>query len=68
LSQFHHIKRKGEEPINEFNARFDALIKDFLENLRRKDEVIFLCYKHAFEGQFGIVLRDKSTKTLLEAQ
>ena len=30
LSQFHHIKRKGEEPINEFNARFDALVKYFL--------------------------------------
>jgi hypothetical protein len=68
LSQFHHIKRRGEEPINEFNARFDALIKDFLENLRPKDEIILLCYKHAFEGQFGIVLRVKSPKTFLEAQ
>jgi hypothetical protein len=68
LSQFHHIKRKEEEPINEFNARFDALIKYFPENLRPKDEAILLCYKHAFEGQFGIILRDKSPKTLLEAQ
>jgi hypothetical protein len=68
LSQFHHIKRKEEEPINEFNSRFDALIKDFPDNLRPNDEVILLFYNNAFEGQFGIVLRDKSPKTLLEAQ
>jgi hypothetical protein len=61
------MKREEEEPINEFSARFDALIKYLPENLRPKDEVILLCYKHAFEGKFGIILRDKSPKNLLKA-
>jgi hypothetical protein len=39
-SQFCHITKEEQEPISEFNARFDALIEDFPDNSRPKEEAI----------------------------
>jgi hypothetical protein len=64
LTQFSQIKRKEIEYVEEFNMIFDTLIKEFFEDLIPKDRAILLYqrivqYIHAFEGQFGLILRNK---------
>jgi hypothetical protein len=68
LTQFSQIKRKEVESIDEFNTRFNTLIKEFPNDFRPRTQAIHLQCVHSFEGQLVLILRDKFPNTLREAQ
>jgi hypothetical protein len=68
LLQFNEIKKKENETVKEFDARFENLLQQIPDNISPKDDVVLLLYTNAFEGKFGFMLKDKSPKTLGEAQ
>jgi hypothetical protein len=68
LLQLNEAKKKDNEIVKEFDARFEKLLQQIPDNLSPKDDVVVLLYTNAFEGQFGFMLKDKSPKTLGEAQ
>jgi hypothetical protein len=59
LTQFHEIKKKDYETIQEFDQIFDGLVKLIPKYLNPPIFVILFQYTNAFLGQFGFVLRDK---------
>jgi len=68
LLQFNEIKKKENETIEEFDARFESLLQQIPDNISPKDDVVLLLYTNSFEGKFGFMLKDKSPKNLREAQ
>jgi hypothetical protein len=62
------MKKKENESVKEFDTRFENLLKQIPDDISPKDGVVLLQYTNAFEGKFGFMLRDKSPKTLVEAQ
>lgn len=62
------MKKKENESVKEFDTRYENLIKQIPNDIFPKDGVVLLQYTNAFEGKFGFMLRDKSPKTLVEAQ
>jgi hypothetical protein len=64
LTQLDEIKNKENDMVNEFDGRFRKLINKILDKIKPKDDVILLQYTKAYEGQFGLMLRDKFPTTL----
>lgn len=68
LTDFKEVKKKEDETIMEFNTRFQKLIDKIHKDIRPQENVALLYYVNAFEGNFGLLLRDKVPKDLKEAQ
>jgi hypothetical protein len=50
LMQFNQIKKKENEMVKEFDARFDNLLSQIPKNLCPPEAIILLLYLNAFEG------------------
>jgi hypothetical protein len=68
FSQFDKIQKHEQEPVREFNARFDALVEEFPHNIRPLEGITLVRYLNAFQGKFQFLLKNKYPTTLLEAQ
>jgi hypothetical protein len=68
LTQFHEIKKKEYETIQEFNQIFDGLVNMFPKDLKLHNAAILLQYTNDFEGQFHFELRDKSPNELTQTK
>jgi hypothetical protein len=68
FSQFDKIQKHEQEPVREFNARFDALVEEFPLNIRPLEGITLAQYLNAFHWNFQFLLRDKFPETLKEAQ
>jgi hypothetical protein len=58
LNQLHEIKKKKTKIVNEFGDRFKKLVDSIPKTIRPKDAIL-LQYTNAFDGHFGLMLRDK---------
>ena len=62
------VKKKENETIHEFNLRFDKLVSNVLQDLRPTAQAILILYLNAFEGWFGLNLKEKNPNDLKTAQ
>jgi hypothetical protein len=60
--------KKENETVEEFNAKFNSLVKSLHADILPSDTVILIYYKKAFEGEMRYDLRDKDPQTLKAAQ
>jgi hypothetical protein len=68
LMQFNQIKKKENETVKEFDARFDNLYSQIPKDLCPPEATILLLYLNAFEGQFGFILKEKMPENLAKAK
>ena len=68
LNQPFEVKKKENEIICEFNVRFDKLVSNAPQDLRPTDQAILILYLNAFEGWFGLNLKEKNLNDLKTAQ
>ena len=68
LNQSFEVKKKENETIHEFNVRFDKLVSNFPQDLRPIEQAILILYLNAFEGWFGLNLKEKNFNDLKTAQ
>lgn len=67
-TMFNQIKKKENETVNEFDTRFNNLHSQIPNDLCPPEVVVCLLYVNVFEGQFGLILRDKNPDTLAKAK
>jgi hypothetical protein len=68
VAQFNQIKKKENETVSKFDARFDRLYSQIPTDLRPTAAVVRLLYMNAFDGQFCFILKDKKPTTLAQAK
>jgi hypothetical protein len=54
--------------MDEFNKKFNDLVKKIATNIKPSDVAILIYYMEAFEGEMRYALRDKDLQTLRDAQ
>ena len=64
LTQLHEIKKKENETVKEFDDRFRKFVNNVLEKIRPSNDALILYCTNAYDGHFGLMLRDKSPTTL----
>jgi hypothetical protein len=62
LAQFNEMKKENKS-IKKFDTIFENLLKQIPNDIIPKDGAV-LQYTNAFEGKFGFMLRDKSSRPL----
>jgi hypothetical protein len=68
MTQFNQIKNKENEMVSEFSDIFDNLHGQILKDLCPYEPIAGILYVNSFEGNFGIILRDKNPTTLAQAK
>lgn len=68
MNQLNEPKRKDNEFVQEFNQRFEKIIKRNLDEVKPKENVILLHCMDGFEGTFGFMLKEKSPIDPKDAQ
>jgi hypothetical protein len=61
-------QKKENETMEEFNKRFNDLVKILPQTIKPLDASILIHYMEAFEGEIRYQLRDKEPTTLKDAQ
>jgi hypothetical protein len=61
-------QKKEDETMDEFNKRFNDLVKSLPTTIKPPDASILIHYMDAFEGKIRYQLRDKDPQTLKDAQ
>jgi hypothetical protein len=61
-------QKKENETMEEFNKRFNDLVKSLPQTIKPPDASILIHYMESFEGEIRYQLRDKETTTLNDAQ
>jgi hypothetical protein len=67
LNQFNTIKKKENETVREFNARFDTLRQQIPTDVISQEKGVLITYLNAYEGQHHFYLRRSTPQTLAEA-
>jgi len=60
--------KKENETVEEFNAKFNNLVKSLHDDIKPSDAVVLIYYMEAFEGEMRYALRDKDPQNLRAAQ
>jgi ribonuclease HI len=60
--------KKENETVEEFNTKFNSLVKSLHANILPSDAAILIYYMEAFEGEMRYALRDKDPQNLKAAQ
>jgi hypothetical protein len=61
-------QKKKNETMDEFNKKFNDLVKSLPTTIKPPDASILIHYMEAFEGEIRYQLRDKDPQTLKDAQ
>jgi hypothetical protein len=61
-------QKKENETVEEFNTKFNNLVKSLHDDIKTSDAVVFIYYMEAFEGEMRYALRDKDPQTLKATQ
>jgi hypothetical protein len=61
-------KKHEQEPVRQFNARFDALVEEFPHNIIPLEWITLVPYLNVFQGKFEFYLKNKYRTTLLKSQ
>jgi hypothetical protein len=67
LASLSSSQKKENETMDEFNKRFNDLVKSLPTNIKPSDTTILIYYMEAFEGEMRYALRDKDPQTLKDA-
>jgi hypothetical protein len=63
------ISHKNEnETVEEFNAKFNSLVKSLHDDIKPSDVAVLIYYMEAFEGEMRYALRDKDPQNLKATQ
>jgi hypothetical protein len=62
------MKRNENETVDEFNLRFDKIVKDIPQTHHPTLETILLYYLNSFQGQFSFFLNEAKPNDLMEAK
>ena len=68
LNDLFEVTKKENEKIQDFNLIFDKLVSNVPQDLRPTKQVIVILYLNAFEGWFGLNLKEKNPNDLKTAQ
>jgi hypothetical protein len=68
INAFDNIKKNGDETVIDFNARFSKTYYKIPTTIRPNVAYALNYYLEAFDGIFGIFLRNKEPQNLDEAQ
>ena len=68
INAFDNIKKNGDETIIDFNARFSKTYYKIPTTTRTNVAYALNFYLEAFDGIFGLFLRNKEPRNLMEAQ
>jgi hypothetical protein len=68
LAALSSSQKKENETMDEFNKRFNDLVKSLPTDIKPLDVAILIYYMEAFEGEIRYALRDKDPQTLKNAQ
>ena len=68
LSQLFEVKNKENKTIHKFNVIFDKLVSNVPQDLRPTEQAILILYLNAFEGWFGLNLKEKNPNDLKTTQ
>jgi hypothetical protein len=68
LASLSSSQKKKNETMDEFNKRFNDLLKSLPKNIKPSHTTILIYYMEAFEGEMRYQLRDKDPQTLRNAQ
>jgi hypothetical protein len=60
--------KKENETVEEFNTKFDNLVKSLHADIKPSKAAILIYYMEAFEGEMRYALRDKDPQDLKTAQ
>ena len=64
-----HVSQKNEnETMEEFNKKFNDLVKSLDKKVRPPDDAISIHYMESFDGEIRYQLRDKEPTDLKDAQ
>jgi hypothetical protein len=68
LMQFNQTKKKENETVDEFDARFDNFLSKIPKYLCPPVAAILLLYLNSFEGNFGFILKEKTPDSLTKSK
>jgi hypothetical protein len=68
LASLNSSQKKENETMEEFNKRFNDLVKSIPQTIKPPDASILIHYMEAFEGEMRYQLRDKEPLNLRDAQ
>jgi hypothetical protein len=68
LAALNTSQKKENETMEEFNKKFNDLVKSLPTTIKPPDASILIHYMEAFEGEIRYQLRDKDPQTLRDAQ
>jgi hypothetical protein len=54
--------------VEEFNTKFNSLVKSLHDDIKPSDVVVLIYYMEAFEGDLRYALRDKDPQNLKSSQ
>jgi hypothetical protein len=60
--------KKENETVEEFNAKFNSLVKSLHDDIKPSDAAVLIYYMEAFEGEMRYALRDKDPHNLRATQ
>jgi hypothetical protein len=60
--------KKENETVEEFNTKFNSLVKSLHDDIKPSDVAVLIYYMEAFEGEMRYALRDKDPLNLKAAQ
>jgi hypothetical protein len=60
--------KKENETVEEFNAKFNSLVKSLHDDIKPSDVAVLIYYMEAFEGEMRYALRDKDPQNLKATQ
>jgi hypothetical protein len=60
--------KNENETIEEFNAKFNSLVKSLHDDIKPSDAAVLIYYMEAFEGEMRYALRDKDPLNLKASQ
>jgi hypothetical protein len=60
--------KNENETVEEFNTKFNSLVKSLHDDIKPSDAQVLIYYMEAFEGKMRYALRDKDPRTLKVAQ
>ena len=68
LAALHASQKKENETMEEFNKKFNDLVKSLDLKIRPPEDAILIHYMESFDGEIRYQLRDKEPSNLKDAQ